>query len=103
MPRQRLMIGDCECGRLRTREHVVDGKKGKCIRNGHPTVKPLGLMRYLVRLVTQPSGTKILDPFCGSGSTIVACKELGVSAVGIDNDSESILIAMARVRHVKKG
>lgn len=92
-----------KCGGIDSKEHTIDGKKGKCVRNGHPTVKPLGLMRYLVKLITQPEGTKVLDPFCGSGSTIIACKELGVEAVGIDNDSESVLVAATRVSHAKKG
>lgn len=44
--------------------------------NNHPTVKPLALMRYLVRLVT-PKGGVVMDPFCGSGTTGVACREEG--------------------------
>jgi hypothetical protein len=55
---------------------TVDGEK-------HPTVKPLALMRWLVRLVTPPGGT-VLDPFCGSGSTLVAAALEGRRAVGIE-------------------
>ena len=43
------------------------------VRNSHPTVKPLKLMRYLVRLLSQPEHNLFLDPFAGSGTTAVAC------------------------------
>lgn len=52
----------------------------------HPTVKPLALMRYLCRLVTPPGGA-ILDPFCGSGTTLQAALECGFSSVGIEQDA----------------
>ena len=45
-------------------------------KNSHPTVKPLALMEYLVTLVSR-KGSVVLDPFSGSGSTLVACKKLG--------------------------
>jgi len=53
--------------------------------NKHPTVKPLALMRYLVKLITPPSGI-VLDPFAGSGSTLVAASQLGFDAIGIELD-----------------
>ena len=58
-------------------------------RNGskHPTVKPLALMRYLVRLVTPPGGL-VLDPFAGSGTTGVAAKLEGFHAVLIELEAE---------------
>jgi DNA modification methylase len=65
-------------------------------RNHHPTVKPLALMRYLVRLVTQP-GDLVLDPFMGSGSTGVACIEEGRRFVGMDNNPEYVAIARRRI------
>src|SRR5690606_33513230 len=55
------------------------GLDGKPQQNTHPTVKPLALMRYLITLVTPPGGI-VLDPFAGSGSTLVACAELGIPA-----------------------
>lgn len=64
--------------------------------NNHPTVKPLALMRYLIRLVT-PSKGIVLDPFSGSGSTLVAAKELGFNFVGIEREQEYIEIARRRV------
>ena len=49
------------------------GNSIRHLKNFHPTVKPVKLMQYLVRLVTPPNG-KVLDPFCGSGTTGIACK-----------------------------
>jgi site-specific DNA-methyltransferase (adenine-specific) len=64
--------------------------------NYHPTVKPLSLMRYLVRLVT-PKGGKVLDPFMGSGSTGCASILEGFDFVGIDITPEYIAIAQKRI------
>jgi site-specific DNA-methyltransferase (adenine-specific) len=66
--------------------------------NHHPTVKPLSLMRYLVRLVT-PKGGKVLDPFMGSGSTGCAAVLEGFDFVGIDITPEYIAIAQKRIDH----
>ncbi len=68
----------------------------KAARNDHPCVKPLDLMRWLCRLVTPPGGT-ILDPFCGSGSTLVAAAMEGFHSVGIDSDAHYCDIARRRV------
>jgi DNA modification methylase len=51
----------------------------------HPTVKPVDLMRWLIRLVTPPGGT-VLDPFCGTGSTLLAADQLQFNAIGIEAD-----------------
>ena len=64
--------------------------------NNHPTVKPVELMKYLVRLVT-PKGGKVLDPFNGSGSTGMACVELGYEYTGCELDPEYIEIANKRI------
>jgi site-specific DNA-methyltransferase (adenine-specific) len=66
-------------------------------RNTHPTVKPLALMRYLVRLVTPPGGV-VCDPFMGSGSTGKAADLEGCGFVGIDRDAEACRIAAQRRR-----
>lgn len=68
--------------------------------NNHPTVKPLVLMKYLITLVTYPEYNLILDPFCGSGSTLVACKQLGIKCIGIEQDEHSFNIACKRVSNV---
>jgi hypothetical protein len=65
-------------------------------RNYHPTVKPVQLMRYLVRMVTPPSGV-VLDPFTGSGTTGVATIAEGFKFVGIEREAEYKAIAEARL------
>jgi site-specific DNA-methyltransferase (adenine-specific) len=67
-------------------------------RNTHPTVKPVKLMRWLVRLVTPPGGT-VLDPFTGSGTTGIAANLEGYSFIGFDLDPSYIAIATARIAH----
>jgi site-specific DNA-methyltransferase (adenine-specific) len=62
----------------------------------HLTVKPISLMRYLVRLVTPPSGL-VLDPFMGSGSTIEAANLEGFQAIGIDLSEEYCTDAVRRL------
>jgi len=64
--------------------------------NNHPTVKPVELMKYLVQLVT-PQGAHVLDPFCGSGSTGMACKELGNTFTGIEQDKNYVSTAQQRI------
>lgn len=64
--------------------------------NNHPTVKPIALMRYLVRLVTPPGGL-VLDPFTGSGTTAVAAKLEGAQFMGFELSPEYAAIATARV------
>jgi site-specific DNA-methyltransferase (adenine-specific) len=67
------------------------------IENNHPTVKPVTLMRWLTRLITPPNG-HVLDPFCGSGSTGVACAYEGFPFTGIDKDFASAVTAGERVK-----
>ena len=55
--------------------------------SAHPTVKPLALMRYLLTMVTPPGG-RVLDPFCGSGTTLQAALECGFSPTGIERDAD---------------
>lgn len=75
----------------KTRERI-----GGTLRNLHPTVKPVELMRYLVRLVTPPGGV-VLDPFMGSGTTGCACAAEDVDFIGIEQDADSYETAAARV------
>jgi len=74
-----------------------DRNAGGWADNKHPTVKPTDLMRWLVRLVTMPEGTIILDPFLGSGSTLVAAREEHVRAIGIDIEERYCEIAAKRL------
>ena len=66
-------------------------------RNHHPTVKPVALMRWLVRLVTPPGGL-VLDPFAGSGTTGLACITEQCRFLGIEREAEYVAIATARLR-----
>lgn len=67
--------------------------------NTHPTVKPVALMRWLVRLVTPPGGL-VLDPFAGSGSTLLAAGLEGFRGLGIEREPEYVRIAKYRVAHL---
>jgi site-specific DNA-methyltransferase (adenine-specific) len=64
--------------------------------NFHPTVKPIALMRYLVRLVTPPNGT-VLDPFAGSGTTLVAAVLENFNSVGMEMTADYMPIIKGRV------
>jgi len=64
--------------------------------NNHPTVKPVKLMSYLIKLVTPVNGI-VLDPFMGSGTTGIACKQNGFGFVGIEKEKEYLEIAKARI------
>jgi DNA modification methylase len=68
------------------------------IRNIHPTVKPLALMRYLVRLVSQPRRNRILDPFAGSGTTGLAAQLAGLECVLIEQDPAHCAIIKERLK-----
>jgi len=66
--------------------------------NNHPTVKPLDLMKYLCKLTATPSGGVILDPFMGSGTTLLAAREMGRKSIGIEIDLHSCQIAKNRMK-----
>ena len=66
--------------------------------NRHPTVKPITLMRYLIRLVTPPDGT-VLDPFAGSGTTLAAAILEGHHPIGIELTDDYHPIIHARCQH----
>lgn len=71
------------------------------VANKHPTVKPVALMRWLVRLVTPPGGA-VLDPFAGSGTTGAAAVLEGFDFVGVELDAEHAALAEARIAHWRK-
>jgi site-specific DNA-methyltransferase (adenine-specific) len=66
--------------------------------NVHPTVKPLDLVRWLVKLVTPPGGL-VLDPFTGSGTTGAAAVLEGRQFLGIEREPEYVDIGCARLTH----
>lgn len=63
----------------------------------HPTQKPLNLMKALIELTTSANHV-VLDPFCGSGSTLVAASQLGRKFIGIENNLNYCKIANARLQ-----
>ena len=67
----------------------------------HPTLKPLSLMRTLVRLVV-PIGGVCLDPFMGSGTTGVACVLEGINFVGIEREQEYFYVAERRLKQANE-
>jgi site-specific DNA-methyltransferase (adenine-specific) len=81
------------CAKANRKERTMDGK----VDNKHPTVKPISLMQWLCRLITPPNGI-VLDPFCGSGSTALACIDENFRFRGIEKDKESFDIACKRIQ-----
>lgn len=77
------------------------GRMAKQVHNHHVTVKPLSLMRWLIRLVTRP-GQVVLDPFAGSGTTLCAAALEGVKAIGIEREPDYVEIVKARLAHWQK-
>ena len=74
-------------------------KKERGEGNNHPTVKPLTLMEWLVKLVS-PEGGTVLDVYCGSGTTCLAAKNLGRRYIGIERDPKFFEIATNRLKTV---
>ena len=72
-------------------ERTLDGK----IDNAHPTVKPRDLMQWLVKLVTAENQI-VLDPFCGSGTTLRAAKDLNRQFIGIERQEKWADVARVR-------
>lgn len=110
-------MGDCKAQFAPTHENAVFTIKGKYSFPGHrpkdvvsihklsgsqmihPTEKPVGLMAHLITSVTKP-GDLILDPFAGSGSTLVAAKKAGRRFIGIELDDEHYQKAARRIEEV---
>ena len=71
------------------------------VTNHHPTVKPLALMKYLVRLTRTPTGGVVLDPFMGSGTTGIACVKENRDFIGIESVKEYYELAQQRIEHAQ--
>ena len=78
------------------------GRTSGGVKNHHPTVKPVLLMEWLVRLVTPPGGL-VLDPFLGSGTTGAAAVRQAYRFIGIEREAEYVEIAKRRIAHWIKG
>jgi len=72
-------------------------------QNFHPTVKPLKLMEYLCTLTKTPTGGIVLDPFTGSGTTLLAARNVGRDFIGIELNEEYANIALARLNGTDTG
>lgn len=73
------------------------GRTASTVRNHHPTVKPIKLMRWLTRLVGCQPGSTILDPFAGSGTTMLAAHREGFKCIAIEREPAYCDIARARL------
>ena len=71
------------------------------LSNNHPTVKPIALMEYLVKLVCR-KGSIVLDPFAGSGTTAIACKSTEREFIVIERDLSSVDIIRQRLSEIKE-
>lgn len=80
------------------------GRTASEVANIHPTVKPIKLMRWLIRLVT-PKGGTILEPFCGSGTTMIAAEleDNDYKCIGIEREPKYCDIIRARVKNAIDG
>jgi site-specific DNA-methyltransferase (adenine-specific) len=76
------------------------GRLRESVINNHPTVKPISVMAWCIRLVTPPGGL-VLDPFTGSGTTGVAARREGMRFVGCELSEEYAEIARARIRQAR--
>lgn len=79
-------------------ERTIDG----LVDNTHETVKPINLMLWLVKLITNNETQVVLDPFCGSGSTGCACKILNRKFIGIDVDEIYAALSLERIANVHR-
>ena len=76
------------------KQKIIDA--GQYKGNNHPTVKPVELMKYLIKLIT-PAGGTVLDPYNGSGSTGMAAVELGHPYIGCELDPKYVEISTKRI------
>ena len=77
-----------------------NGENAPTRKNFHPTVKPIKLMEYLIKLVTRKGGV-VLDPFLGSGSTGMAAVKNGYNFIGIEKEQDYMVIAEKRIHYIK--
>ena len=77
-------------------KQAIEQQQTVKIGNNHPTVKPIELMKYLIKLITPPGGI-VLDPFNGSGSTGCAAVELGHEYIGCELDPKYVEISLKRI------
>lgn len=87
-------------GAVRLKRHrwagMLQADMGRKEERHHPTQKPLAVMSWAISLCPERP-TSVIDPFMGSGTTLVACKNLGIRAVGIEREERYCEIAVRRL------
>jgi len=74
------------------------GRTAAEVLNHHPTVKPLKIIKWMIKLIT-PKGGTVLDPYLGSGTTCAAAVQLGIQSIGIEKNPDYLPIISARIDH----
>lgn len=97
LPEKKVRGNYQDSSQLGLLEKIQNSPRPTC-KNYHPTVKPLKLMAYLITLGSRINDT-ILDPFIGSGTTVIACKELNRKCIGIEISKEYCNIAIKRLKN----
>ena len=95
-----MHFNDCEiawCSQFKQASRVFDYSPASSEKKQHPTQKPIALMVWCVNHLPKDDET-ILDPFMGSGTTLVACAKLGRKGIGIEMDADYFEIACKRVQ-----
>lgn len=85
------------CAKVNKKERNK-GLDAKIVKNNHPTVKPIAVMEWLIKLVSR-EGHTVLDPFMGSGSTGIAAKNLGRNFIGCEREKDYYEIAKTRIEN----
>lgn len=94
-----MHFNDCEiawCSQFKEASRVFDFSPSSAEKKQHPTQKPVELMTWCINHLPKNAQT-ILDPFMGSGTTLVACQKLGRAGTGIELDPDYFDIACKRV------
>ena len=94
-------ISCIKCGQLDSVTHInpKTGEVEKCVRNNHPTLKSISLMEYLVLLTKTPTKGVVLDPFLGTGTTLIACVLTGRKGIGFEKKPKYFKIAKRRIQY----
>lgn len=95
LPLRTVAVEDDDCDDVNDESEPI---KASPVRNFHPTVKPVAVMARLLADVPVGGGP-VMDPFMGSGTTMLACVDTGHDGIGIERDPDYFPIADARVRH----
>jgi len=94
-----MHFNDCEiawCSQFKEASRVFDYSPASAEKKLHPTQKPIALMKWCLGFL--PDAETIMDPFMGSGTTLVACAKLGRKGIGIELDPDYFEIACKRVQ-----